>query len=325
MFYMFFFILVSFTPLCASASQSILEGYFAYVTEKQSDDTPVKALKKGISKLKKCSFNTQRLYTGYHTLNHRNDDQTYSIVLRAPLLFHALLLYNNTKEKMNAKKQHKKLKIITFLCEHQKANINQELILYWQNHRSLINPILFACQTEVNQKIIAYFLESTDQEKLHNLFSFMLQSQQYDLAKILYKYDLKNQNLYRIITTQYLYTLQGSYLIEAAYAILILNQIPFDSQIKDSEKQNLIVRLLFCNPHQGTESTAAKQEQIFHAIKKFFNIKHPITIKRNDSFEERNLLDIASNSHCSMPIISTLSLSGLTLTPERLSHSFGPD
>ena len=323
MFQILFIITLFFTQL--SASTSILEGYLAYVTEKQNDEYPVKALKKGISKLKKCSYNTQRLYTGYHTLNHSNNNQAYTIVLRAPLLFHALLLYNTTKEKMNAKKQHKKLKIITFLCEQQQADITQELILYLQNHKSWINPILFACQTGVNPKIIAYFLQNTQQKKLRNLFYFMLQSQQYELAKTLYKYDLKNQSLYRIIVTQYLYTLQGACLIEAAYALLIINQIPFDSQIEDAEKQNLIVRLLFCNPHQGTESTAAKQEQIFHAIKKFFNIKHPITIKRNDSFEERNLLDIASHSCCSMPIISTLSFSGLTLTPERLSHSFGSD
>ncbi len=323
MFYTLFFILLSFTQL--SASKPILEAYFAHVPEKQNDEAPVAALKQGISTLKKCSFNTQRLYTGYHTLNRSSDDQEYIIVLRAPLLFHALLLCNTTKEKRNIPQQKKKFKIITFLCKHQKTDITQEIILYAQNQGSWVNPILFAYKTRVDQQIIAYLLQMANEEKLLNLFSFMLESQQYELAKILYKQDAKNQALYRIIVTQYLYTLHGAHFIEAAYAILIINQMPFDSQIEDTTKQNLIVRLLFCNPHQGTEIMVTKQEQIFHTIKKFFNIKHPITIKLSDSLEERNLLDIASYSHCSMPIISTLSSSGLTLTPERLSNSFGSD
>lgn len=313
--YYILFIIFLFSQLELHATKKTVAGYYAFVSEAQKDEQPVKILKKGIKVLKKeDSLNTMRTYSGYHTIfDNYGNEQT--MILRAPLLFHALLIFNRPNERK------KKLDMINYLCNQKHASLTQKCILHYNVKGSLTTPLLFAIEREIDTHIIETLLDMLPLKKRLHTFLLALSLKKYAVAKTIYAIDIQYQQFYRTHVTHFLLNYADVDLIEKAHDILIQTRMAYNPLLLDTNGYDLLTRILLYSPHKKELNIIIKQEELFEHLKESFNLLEIKTIKTNKCFAEKNLLDIASHSCCSLPIITELWSSGLSLTPERLSHS----
>jgi hypothetical protein len=131
-----------------------------------NDDPEVILLKRGRTTTRTITSDCNALYTGTHKFIIQNPqdetEKTIYILLRAPLLFHAIAISSHTKFKTDASLQQWIFDIIKILCEEKGAQIDQEIICKLASGGTMVlNPLIAAINNQASESIITYFIDRT--------------------------------------------------------------------------------------------------------------------------------------------------------------------
>ncbi len=140
-----------------------------------NDDPEIVLLKRGRATTRTINSDINALYIGTHKIIIRDplyeNEETVYILLRAPLLFHAIIISSHPKFTADASLQEWVFDIIKILCEEKGANINQEITCKLASGETMtLNPLIAAINHQAPEKIIRYFIDHTT--TLTKLYSY---------------------------------------------------------------------------------------------------------------------------------------------------------
>lgn len=139
------------------------------IIEKESitnDPEELLLLKRGRTTTRQITQDPNALYAATHKITvrdyHHDTEETIYIFLRAPLLFHAIILSAHPYIIADAALQEWMLNIIKILCEEKGADINQEITCTLASGGQMtLNPLIAAINHQAPETIIRYLIDHT--------------------------------------------------------------------------------------------------------------------------------------------------------------------